>query len=502
MSPKGTLTQLVAGDVFAGKFRLDRQFASGGMGVVWRAWNMQLDIPVAVKVMASAMADSPDFVARFELEARAAAQIRSPHVVNVYEHGVHEHLPYMVMELLDGEDLSQRLKREKRLTMLSTAKIVREMCKALQRAHDLGIVHRDLKPANVFLARDGDEESVKVLDFGIAKLTQGGGASITATGQMMGTPSYMSPEHIRASKHVDHRADLWSVSIIAYRCLVGQLPFTGNMLDMVDLILSGTAPPPSSLAADLSPAVDAFFAHALTRDINQRFQSARELSDALGKLIGRESLFEASPLADAGRESGELPTIALGRPDPAPPAPPAGATAPVDIDTDPESSTVLISGRAGPAAFNAPSPHVADPRNKHLRTLPMDSAPMFAAAKALAEARALAASGELAKQANAAPPATEEQRRALLRTMPIDSGPPSADAPLVPAPPSPKGPSPWLRPAASEAIAPPASSGLGWGIAVAVVALLVVIAAAIGAAQYLRKGQAPAAGPAAAASAS
>jgi serine/threonine-protein kinase len=307
----------------------------------------------------------------------------------------------------------------------------------------------------------------------------------------------MSPEHIRASKHVDHRADLWSVSIIAYRCLVGQLPFTGNILDMVDHILSGTAPPPSSLAADLSPAVDAFFTHALARDINQRFQSARELSDALGKLIGRESLFEAPSLPDAGRESGELPTIAQARPDPAPRPPPAGATAPVEIDTDPESSTILISGRGVPAAFNAPSPHVADARNKHLRTLPMDSAPMFAAARALAEARALAASGELAKQAGAAQPATEEQRRALLRTMPIDSALPSADAPSLPEPPAPTGPSPWLRPASSEAIAPPASSGLGWGIAVAVVALVVVIAAAIWAAQYLRKGQAPAAGPAA-----
>jgi len=384
MSAQGTLKQLVSGEVFAGKLKLERQFASGGMGFVWRAWNMQLDIPVAVKVMSGATADSPDFVARFEREAKAAAQIRSPHVVSIYEHGVHERLPYMVMELLEGEDLSQRLKREKRLPMLATAQIIRDMCKALHRAHEIGIVHRDIKPANVFLARNGDDEIVKVLDFGIAKLTQGGG-NMTATGEIMGTPNYMSPEHIQAAKHVDHRADLWSVSVIAFRALTGQLPFTGHILDVVDKIIKGTAPVPSSLAPDLSPAMDAFFARALARDINQRFQSARELSDALSRLVGRESLlFESSSsLPNTTVEAEELPTIAAVR-QAAPPVAPIAAAPPIAAQPAPwvagepvadsaDVNTVLISGRGSQKAFNAAPPTGAATPTTLRRTLPLNT---------------------------------------------------------------------------------------------------------------------------------
>jgi serine/threonine-protein kinase len=377
MSAKGTLGQMKSGDVFAGKFRLDRQFAAGGMGFVWRAWNMQLDIPVAVKFMAAAMIDSPDLVARFEREARAAAQIRSPHVVSIYEHGVYERLPYMVMELLEGEDLSHRLKRETRLPMLLTAKIVRDMCKALHRAHSLGIVHRDLKPANVFLARDGEDEIVKILDFGIAKLTQGGNANMTATGEMIGTPSYMSPEHIQASKSVDPRADLWAVSVIAFRALTGQLPFTGQILDVVDRILAGAAPVPSSLAPDLSPAVDAFFARALNRTMDQRFQSARELAEALDRLVGRESLFEPSlvpaPSLVRAPAAEDLPTIAALR-TPAFQSTPRAAVDPAIAAAD--LSTVRVRDRGGQKAFNAAPPGGAAPRKTFTRTIPLGMAPL------------------------------------------------------------------------------------------------------------------------------
>jgi eukaryotic-like serine/threonine-protein kinase len=394
MSAKGTLEQMVSGDVFAGKYRLDRKFASGGMGFLWRAWNTQLDVPVAVKVMTGAMADSPEFVARFELEAKSAAQIRSPHVVQIYEHGVHEQLPYMVMELLEGEDLSQRLKREKRLSLIATAKIVRETCKALHRAHEIGIIHRDIKPANVFIARDGDEELVKVLDFGIAKLTQGGG-NITATGEIMGTPNYMSPEHIQASNRVDHRADLWSVSVIAFRSLTGHFPFSGQILDVVDHILNRPAPTPSALAPDLSPAVDAFFARALARNIHHRFQSARDLSDALGLLVGRESLMDPSlvptaPLLPpthavpvAAARTREEPTFAerampmAAQPAPSPaPEPPMATTA--------DMKTEVFKGPVGQKvesqkAFNTPLPASADQEARLFnRTMPLDLPPELA----------------------------------------------------------------------------------------------------------------------------
>jgi serine/threonine-protein kinase len=449
MSATGSSTRLTSGDVFAGKFRLERQFASGGMGFVWRAWNTQLEIPVAVKVMAAGMADLPDFVARFELEARAAAQIRSPHVVSIYEHGVHEGLPYMVMELLEGEDLSKRLKREKRLTMIATSQIVRDMCKALQRAHDLRIVHRDIKPANVFLARDGDEEIVKVLDFGIAKVTHGGGGNMTATGEMMGTPSYMSPEHIRASKHVDHRADLWSVSVIAFRALTGQLPFTGPILDVVDHILTGSAPIPSGIAPDLSPAVDAFFARALARDIDHRFQSARELAAALAKLVGSESLIEAS-LPELALEGPESTTIPLG--------PGAARRALAAIEPADGSTVSLVGPRDQAGAGAAPATTTTDLKNLR-RTVPMGPAPQYEAKLALAEARALAEAQALA----------DEQSLA------------QAAAGAVAAP------SPWTRRASNRPLAaapPPRRAWTWWAVAASA---LVVIAAGVWVSMHLGK---------------
>jgi serine/threonine-protein kinase len=452
MSSTGSPKQLAPGDVFAGKYRLERQFAAGGMGFVWRAWNMQLDIPVAVKVMASAAAESPDFVARFELEAKAAAQIRSPNVVSIYEHGVHERLPYMVMELLEGEDLSQRLKRDKRLSMVTTAHIVRDMCKALHRAHELGIVHRDIKPANVFLARDGDEEIVKVLDFGIAKRTLASDGNLTATGELMGTPSYMSPEHIRASKRVDHRADLWSASVIAFRALTGQLPFTGQILDVVDCILTGSAPAPSSIAGDLSPAVDAFFARALARDIDHRFQSARELSDALGKLVGRESVVAISELIDAPVASDRLPTIAVARP-PATPISPAAEP--------PEVNTLIVSGRGSPLAVNAPRGPTRAELKSQLRTLPMDGGARTAAELALAEAMRRNAT-------RAAPPAP---------------------------PPPPATPSPWIRAAASAPVAPARPQRRSWTGGVVLASMLVVIVVAFWATRKLLSGQPSSAAP-------
>ncbi|MEP7121386.1 MAG: serine/threonine-protein kinase [Byssovorax sp.] len=287
--------QLVSGQIFADKFRLEGPIGSGGMGVVWRAWNLQLDIPVAIKVMTATFARHSESAERFEREAKAAARIRGRHVVNIYEHGVHEQLAYMVMELLEGEDLNQRLKREGRLSLRATARIVSDLCKALQRAHDLGIVHRDLKPANIFLTRDGDEEIAKVLDFGIAKLMHASeGGFVSVTGQMLGTPTYMSPEQIRATKHVDARADLWSLAVIAFRALTGAFPFSGSMFDITSGILKGRTPVASAAAPDLSPEVDAFFARAMASNINHRFQSARDMSNALSVLSGDTVLISAA----------------------------------------------------------------------------------------------------------------------------------------------------------------------------------------------------------------
>ncbi|XXY46931.1 serine/threonine-protein kinase [Sorangium sp. So ce269] len=161
---------LGAGSVLIGKYRLERPLSRGGMGSIWVARHLQLGTPVAVKFMDPAYAESPAFRTRFEREARAAAQLRTPHVVQVHDFGFHESVPYLVMELLQGEDLNARLQRRGRLPLLEAHRILAQTGKALRSAHDAGLVHRDLKPANLFLARvDGeDEDMVKLLDFGIA----------------------------------------------------------------------------------------------------------------------------------------------------------------------------------------------------------------------------------------------------------------------------------------------------------------------------------------------
>src|ERR1700689_3518561 len=161
--------QLVENSVVAGRFRLNKMIGRGGMGSVWQATHLGLDIPCAVKFMEGEFSKSTEAQARFEREAKAAAQLRSPHVVQILDHGVCEGTPYIAMELLEGEDLGKRLLKVGKLSPRDVHGIVTQVCRALSKAHGLGIVHRDLKPDNIFLVRDDDREIAKVLDFGIAK---------------------------------------------------------------------------------------------------------------------------------------------------------------------------------------------------------------------------------------------------------------------------------------------------------------------------------------------
>src|SRR5262245_6366091 len=163
----GTLGE---GTVIAGKYRLERTRARGGMGSIWVARHLQLDMPVAVKLMDPKVAATADGRTRFEREAKAVASVQSPHVVQVHDYGVHEGTPYLAMELLEGEDLGARIRREGRLAPRAIAGIVAQVAKGLRRAHEGGIIHRDLKPGNIFIARVDDDEIVKVVDFGVAKL--------------------------------------------------------------------------------------------------------------------------------------------------------------------------------------------------------------------------------------------------------------------------------------------------------------------------------------------
>ncbi len=284
--------ELAPGAVIGGKYRIERALARGGMGSLWVARHAQLGSTVALKFLDASFAVSPAHRARFEREARAAATLKSPHVVHVLDYGFEGTAPYIVMELLEGEDLGQRLHRVRRMSLHDTAKILVQVGKALRKAHEAGFAHRDLKPANLFLARVDDEEVVKVLDFGIAKEQHAALGDATRTGEVIGSPHYMSPEQVRAEKDADHRSDLWSLGIILYRMLVGVLPFPGDQLGPVlAKILTDPIPVPTRAAPDLPHTMDGFFARALARDKQQRFQSIGEMIEAFHAAAGgREAL--------------------------------------------------------------------------------------------------------------------------------------------------------------------------------------------------------------------
>jgi serine/threonine-protein kinase len=318
------------GVVLAQRYELTRPLAQGGMGSVWIARHRDLEVDVTIKFMAPSLIASADARTRFEREARVAARLESQHVVHVHDYGVEDGMPYMVMELLKGESLWTRLARDGTLPLDASARLLVQMCKALRTAHEAGLVHRDLKPGNVFLARKDEDEVVKILDFGIAKTTDLGDAQAsTETGVLMGSVHYMSPEQIRSSRAVDHRSDLWSIGVILYRALGGRLPFPGEKLgDVLVRVCTDAFPPLSSIAPDLPPGIDAFFARALARDPDQRFQSAMEMAEAFSAMVTEATAPPASDTARATLLRSPLPP-APAPPAPAPPARIAARTVPL-----------------------------------------------------------------------------------------------------------------------------------------------------------------------------
>jgi serine/threonine-protein kinase len=295
-----------------GKYRLVRCLADGGMGSVWQAKHVALDADVAVKLMSPLLTDTPSATARFEREAKASAQLKSPHIVKVQDYGVEDATPFMVMELLSGEDLGDVIARDKRLPLARMAHIAAQICKALKVAHAAGIVHRDLKPSNVFLAREGDDEVVKLVDFGIARET---GAKLvdekTSSGVVLGSPHHMSPEQARGEP-VDLRSDLWSLGVLLFRAITGKRPFEGETMATVLLRVVSQPPPRAThLCPDLPPDVDRFFERALAREVDQRFASAADLSGALSAIAGGRDpstwlALKPVPRASRGREEATL----------------------------------------------------------------------------------------------------------------------------------------------------------------------------------------------------
>ncbi len=278
----------------AGKYQVLGLIGRGGMGSVWEGRHTSLGTRVAIKFIDPEYVESKEACARFVTEARAAATIQSKHAIQIFDHGVTDGgRPYMVMELLVGEPLDKRIERLGTLPLRETARIIGHVCRALQRAHDAGIIHRDLKPENIFLVRtpDDDDEIAKVLDFGIAKIKappgEEGLSSSTKTGAVLGTPYYMSPEQARGLRNIDHRSDLWSLGVIAHKCVTGVLPFEGESVgDLLVKICTSPVPTPSVTVPGLPASFDAWFLRALEREPSQRYGRASELADALAFAAG------------------------------------------------------------------------------------------------------------------------------------------------------------------------------------------------------------------------
>jgi serine/threonine-protein kinase len=343
----------VQGRVISDRYRLIRLVGKGGMGSVWLAEHTTLRSEVAVKLIDSELGRLPQPRARFLREAQLAARIKSAHVVQVHDHGVTaEGQPYIAMEYLVGCSLRERMHERGRLSLQETARMVTHVCRALTGAHEAGLVHRDLKPENIFLARDADDEIVKVLDFGVAKATDAlsnSGVDPTRTGALLGTPFYMSPEQAQGLKTVDHRSDLWSLGVVVFECITGLLPFSAPALGpLIGKILSAPIPSPSLAAPDarFPPEIDAWMARALARDPAARFASARELCESFLIAAGATDSLQRG---DAGRDSTVAP---FGRTEPGRQA--LGNSAPVVRPTA-MGATLPLVGPAS-AAFAGQGP--------------------------------------------------------------------------------------------------------------------------------------------------
>jgi serine/threonine-protein kinase len=291
-----------------GRYRIDGLLGEGGMGVVYLGRHIAIDKKVAIKILRTEFARRPETKARFRQEARAASSVENPHVVDVSDFGsLPDGSTYLVMEYLEGVALSTLTRDEKPIALDKVIAIARQIADGLAEVHDRGIIHRDLKPDNVFLVKEGDQEDfVKILDFGIAKVLESTEAKMTCAGSLFGTPSYMSPEQA-AGMPVDARTDVYALGIIMYELASGKVPFDADTL--MGILTQHLYRKPLPLrdlvgASHVSAALDAIIFKALSKAPEQRYQNMRELSaDLAAALAGRtpEAAIEAAFRRDSVR---------------------------------------------------------------------------------------------------------------------------------------------------------------------------------------------------------
>ncbi|MCA9578455.1 MAG: serine/threonine protein kinase [Sandaracinaceae bacterium] len=266
-----------------GQYELVRRIGAGGMAEVYEAVHRALKKSVAVKVLLPDMAENASIRDRFLREGEAASRIRHPHVVEVTDVGEHDGVPYLVMELLEGETLLRGVASGSRIPIARTLDMLLPIAAALAETHRSGVIHRDIKPDNVFIARSPSGRSVpKLLDFGVSKVTTDGIPAITAVTSVLGTPQYMSPEQARGATSVDARADQYSLALVIYECITGALPFESeNVVGILYEVTQGITRAPSAYAPDIPEALDAVLLKALSVDADQRYPDMDAFAEAL-----------------------------------------------------------------------------------------------------------------------------------------------------------------------------------------------------------------------------
>ena len=278
------------GDILDGRYRIERRLGGGGMGVVWAAHHIHLNTRVAIKFPHQEILQHPDSVQRFMREARAAANIKCDHVARVLDVAVLDSgIPFQVIEYLEGGDLRAWLKQKGPLKVTQAVDFMLQICEAIAQAHTMGIIHRDLKPENLFCTLGKDGLCIKVLDFGISKLLQesalNDGAvdtAMTRAGMFLGSPQYMSPEHLQSAREVDARTDIWSLGVILFELLTGRVPFHGATLPELSIKIA-TQPTPSlrSLQPEVCQELEAVIGRCLEKQREQRYEDVASFANSL-----------------------------------------------------------------------------------------------------------------------------------------------------------------------------------------------------------------------------